>query len=53
MGAIPSAEGFDSRKMVEKEPVGVSALTRQSGGILSVEYTDTVLGVKKILSAED
>jgi len=48
VGAIPSTESFDSRRMAEKEPVGIPALMSLTGEISSAGRTDTVLRVGKI-----
>jgi len=49
---ILAAEGFDSSRLIEKGLVGKSVLPSPSGEIPSVERTDTVLRVGKILAAE-
>ena len=52
MKEILAAEGFDSSRLIEKGLVGKSVLPSPSGEIPSVERTDTVLRVGKILAAE-
>jgi len=52
-GRNPTAAGFDSHRMAEKEPVGMSVLMPPSGEILSVECTDRILWMREILAAEE